>query len=196
MFDDHTISAESNNDNMFLTVDMRNLLEKKLASLRHMQRQESIFHILSQMQRRKSTNPVDKVAGLIYMFYSQYIPIYDANQSAEDAWTELVYRTKKGGDKCYGLRIDSCTVKGLGDKSPVIPRRGELHFNSGLKKHTFKIVACHAYLIPDGKYTLVGTSKHSATMEGVIWVVGKTEGLGKKFRKVSGVVWPINGDEA
>ncbi|KAK0490156.1 hypothetical protein EDD18DRAFT_1187224 [Armillaria luteobubalina] len=233
MMDDQPISAESNNDNMFLTVDMRNLLEKKLASLRQMQRQESIFYILSQMQRRKSTKPVDKVAGLIYLFYSQYIPIYDANQSAEDAWTELVsvtqdvfradlfflypgpgngnkfwhpsweqvmtetlpkssldkglytikvHRTKKGGDKYYGLRIDSCTVEGLGVESS---RRGELHLNSGLKKHTFKIVACHAYLIPDGKYTLIGTSKHSSTMEGVIWVVGKLEVLGKKFRKVS-----------
>ncbi|PBK90906.1 hypothetical protein ARMGADRAFT_994892 [Armillaria gallica] len=70
------------------------LLEKKLASLRQMQRQESIFHVLSHMQRRKSTNPVDKVAGLIYLFYSQYIPIYDANQSAEDAWTELVSVTQ------------------------------------------------------------------------------------------------------
>ncbi|SJK99160.1 uncharacterized protein ARMOST_02448 [Armillaria ostoyae] len=235
IIDDRPISAESNNDDMFLTVDMRKLLEKKLASLRQMQRQESIFHILSQMQRRKSTNPVDKVAGLIYLFYSQYIPIYDANQSAEDAWTELVsvtqdwfradlfflypgpgngkkfwhpsweqvmtkmlpksslnkdlytikvFRTKEDGDKYYGLRIGSCTVKGLGViSSPAMPRRGELH----LKNYTFNIVAYHAYPIPDGNYTLVGTAKHGSTMEGVIWVVGKTDRLRipKKFRKVS-----------
>ncbi|KAK0193165.1 hypothetical protein F5146DRAFT_1192674, partial [Armillaria mellea] len=234
--DDHRISVESNSDDVFLTVDMRKLLEKKLVSLRQMKEQGSVFHILSQMQRRKSTNPVDKVAGLIYLFCSQYIPTYDADQSAEDAWTELIGitqdrfradllfsyprpgdgnkfwhpswvqvmtemlpksslnkelytpkidRKKKGGDKYYGLRIDSCTVEGFGAKSPVIPQRGELHVNAGLKKHTFKIVAYHAYLIPDGKYTLIGTSKQSSTMEGVIWVVGKIEVLGKKFKKVS-----------
>ncbi len=234
IIDDQPTSAESNSD-MFLTVDMQKLLEKKLASLRQMQRHESIFHVLSHMQSRKSTNPVDKVAGLIYLFYSQYIPIYDANQSAEVAWTELVsvtqdwYRadlffqypgpgngnkfwhpsweqvmteilpksslnkdlysikvfwTREDGDKYYGLRIGSCTVEGLGPiSSPAMPRHGKLH----LKNHTFNIVAYHTYLIPDGKYTLIGTAKHASTMEGVIWVVGKTDRLRipKKFRKVS-----------
>ncbi|KAK0457576.1 uncharacterized protein EV420DRAFT_1309817 [Desarmillaria tabescens] len=231
--------ARKLSDDGFMTGHMQKLFEKKLASLRQMRREESIFRILSQMQKRKSTNPVDKVAGLVYLFYSQYIPIYDADQSEEDAWTELVSiaqdwfradlfflypepgngkkfwhpsweqvmtevlpksslnkvlynikinRTKKGGDKYLGLRIDSCRVRGLVDEpSPEIPRCGKLDITSHLgRKHTFDVVANHAYPIPDGKYTLIGTAKHGSTMEGVIWVVGKEDGVRKKkFRKVS-----------
>ncbi|KAK0478003.1 hypothetical protein EDD18DRAFT_1365147 [Armillaria luteobubalina] len=38
------------------------------------------------------SNPVDSVAGLVYLLYSQNVPtiIYDADQSEEHVWTELV----------------------------------------------------------------------------------------------------------
>ncbi|KAK0457546.1 uncharacterized protein EV420DRAFT_502406 [Desarmillaria tabescens] len=92
--DDTPVATEPCYDDRFMAVDIRDLFEKKLASLRQMHREESIFSLLSQMQKRKSTYPVDEVAGLVYFFYSQYIPIYDADQSQEDAWTELVSVTQ------------------------------------------------------------------------------------------------------
>ncbi len=37
-----------------------------------------------------STNPVDRVAGLSYLLWTDELPAYHAAQSAEDAWTALV----------------------------------------------------------------------------------------------------------
>ncbi len=45
---------------------------------------------LSEMQKRVSTNPVDKVAGLAYLLRSDRIPAYYEALSEEDAWTALV----------------------------------------------------------------------------------------------------------
>ncbi|KAK0472427.1 hypothetical protein EDD18DRAFT_1301953 [Armillaria luteobubalina] len=50
----------------------------------------TVFDFLSQMKNRVSTNPMDRVAGLIYLLRPKYIPIYDAAQSQEDAWVALV----------------------------------------------------------------------------------------------------------
>ncbi|KAK0483099.1 hypothetical protein EDD18DRAFT_1362072 [Armillaria luteobubalina] len=69
--------------------------ETDLASLREM-RMQAIFHAfgrpsaLSEMQKRVSTNPVDKVAGLAYLLQSDRIPAYYEARSEEDAWTALV----------------------------------------------------------------------------------------------------------
>ncbi|KAK0190238.1 hypothetical protein F5146DRAFT_546440 [Armillaria mellea] len=49
-----------------------------------------VDNVLSQMQKRVSTNPVDRVAGLVYPLYPEYIPTYDAEQSEESAWVALV----------------------------------------------------------------------------------------------------------
>ncbi|SJL18495.1 uncharacterized protein ARMOST_22085 [Armillaria ostoyae] len=49
-----------------------------------------VQNALSQMQKRVSTNPTDRVAGLAYLFYMKYIPTYDAEQSEESAWVALV----------------------------------------------------------------------------------------------------------
>ncbi|SJL16915.1 uncharacterized protein ARMOST_20447 [Armillaria ostoyae] len=46
--------------------------------------------VASGSRMRKSTKPVDKITGLVCLFDSKHIPIYDASQSEEDAWTELV----------------------------------------------------------------------------------------------------------
>ncbi|KAK0226542.1 hypothetical protein IW262DRAFT_1294719 [Armillaria fumosa] len=69
--------------------------ETDLESLRAMRRQ-ALYHAfgrpsaLSEMQKRVSTNPVDKVAGLAYLLRSDRIPAYYEARSEEDAWTALV----------------------------------------------------------------------------------------------------------
>ncbi|KAK0506557.1 hypothetical protein EDD18DRAFT_1342948 [Armillaria luteobubalina] len=45
---------------------------------------------LSAMQHRKSTYPIDKIAGLAYSLWTTAIPAYYESQSLEDAWTALV----------------------------------------------------------------------------------------------------------
>ncbi len=50
-----------------------------------------MFMTLSEMQRRVSTSPVDRVAGLAYLLGSTNgIPAYYETQSEEDAWTSLL----------------------------------------------------------------------------------------------------------
>lgn len=49
-----------------------------------------MFDVLSQMQKRVSTNAVGKVAGLAFSLGSQMIPAYYESQSLEDAWIALV----------------------------------------------------------------------------------------------------------
>ncbi|KAK0186091.1 hypothetical protein F5146DRAFT_1069195 [Armillaria mellea] len=49
-----------------------------------------IFAALADMQKRVSTNPVDKVAGLTFRLGSTSIPLYYESASLEDAWTALV----------------------------------------------------------------------------------------------------------
>ncbi|PBK94086.1 hypothetical protein ARMGADRAFT_1164882 [Armillaria gallica] len=74
-----------------------------------------VENTLSQMQKRVSTNPTDRVAGLAYLLYTKYIPAYDAEQSEESAWIALVnailgdsrlnllfcYPEPGNGDKCW-----------------------------------------------------------------------------------------------
>lgn len=64
-------------------------MEKELSSLQNMY--GNVLGVLSEMQKRVSTNPVDKVAGLTYLLWSSGgIPAYHEMQSEEDAWTALV----------------------------------------------------------------------------------------------------------
>ncbi|SJL04981.1 uncharacterized protein ARMOST_08352 [Armillaria ostoyae] len=49
-----------------------------------------MFEVLSEMQNRVSSNPVDKVAGLTIPLMSTMIPAYHESESLEDAWTALV----------------------------------------------------------------------------------------------------------
>ncbi len=55
-----------------------------------MPQQNGIFDILSEMRDRVSTKPLDKVAGLVYLLRTHFIPIYDAGQLEEDAWEVLI----------------------------------------------------------------------------------------------------------
>lgn len=65
------------------------ILDTQLAPLQKMRRTGFVFDILSKMQTRRSTKPVHRVAGLVYLFYSEYIPVYQPDQDLEDAWTTL-----------------------------------------------------------------------------------------------------------
>ncbi|SJL08918.1 uncharacterized protein ARMOST_12292 [Armillaria ostoyae] len=49
-----------------------------------------IFAVLADMQKRVSTNPVDKVAGLAFRLQPHTIPAYHESETLEDAWTVLV----------------------------------------------------------------------------------------------------------
>ncbi|SJL13336.1 uncharacterized protein ARMOST_16776 [Armillaria ostoyae] len=62
------------------------------------------------------------------------------------------------------------------------PRQGELVFKDPTgSHHTFKIVADHAYPIPDGTYTLLGYNVYASSHD---WVVGRLR-EDKKFEKLS-----------
>ncbi|PBK64831.1 hypothetical protein ARMSODRAFT_852274, partial [Armillaria solidipes] len=49
-----------------------------------------IFAALADMQKRVSTNPVDRVAGLAFPLRVRKIPAYYESETLEDAWTALV----------------------------------------------------------------------------------------------------------
>ncbi|PBK64861.1 hypothetical protein ARMSODRAFT_853538, partial [Armillaria solidipes] len=49
-----------------------------------------IFAALADMQKRVSTNPVDRVAGLAFPLLPCTIPAYHESETLEDAWTALV----------------------------------------------------------------------------------------------------------
>ncbi|KAK0438762.1 hypothetical protein EV421DRAFT_938706 [Armillaria borealis] len=49
-----------------------------------------IFAALADMQKRVSTNPVDRVAGLAFPLRVSMIPAYYESETLEDAWTALV----------------------------------------------------------------------------------------------------------
>ncbi|KAK0190226.1 hypothetical protein F5146DRAFT_1043360 [Armillaria mellea] len=183
--------------------EVRRRFDGQLATLRKMIRSKIILDLVSEMQTRVSTKPLDKVAGLAYLLKTNHIPIYDAGQSAADAWEDLmdiaqpelraqlffypepgygrkfwqpsweqimtkktiahcfgscktqVQREGQDGDYHCGRRIHSCNVWGLSEipKEPK-PRQGQLIVKD--VSHTFKIMADHAYPIPDGSYTLIG----------------------------------------
>ncbi|KAK0230076.1 hypothetical protein IW262DRAFT_376973 [Armillaria fumosa] len=83
------IGGETGNNDMMEEV-IRGRFNKELQVLQKMQRNNSVLDILSQMRNRVSTNPVDRVAGLAYLFDSTSIPMYDADQSEEGAWVALM----------------------------------------------------------------------------------------------------------
>ncbi|KAK0211926.1 hypothetical protein IW262DRAFT_341734 [Armillaria fumosa] len=48
------------------------------------------FAMMTHMQKRVSTNPVDRVAGLAFPLLTHTIPAYHESETLEDAWTALV----------------------------------------------------------------------------------------------------------
>ncbi|KAK0234744.1 hypothetical protein EDD85DRAFT_845177 [Armillaria nabsnona] len=72
-----------------LNPDAQTAFEKQLSSIQNMDH-FSIYAVLSEMQKRVSVNPVDRVAGLSYLLRTDTIPTYYAAQSDEDAWSAQV----------------------------------------------------------------------------------------------------------
>ncbi len=81
-------------DDRFMEKGMRTRIMNQLSLLEEGvgvgSMQTPVFTVLSEMQKRVSTNPVDRVAGLSYLLWTDELPAYHAAQSAEDAWTALV----------------------------------------------------------------------------------------------------------
>ncbi len=86
-----TIGGDTGDDR-FIEKEMRTTVENRLASLERGIRglDMPVFTALSEMQKRVSTNPVDRVAGLSYLLRTREIPAYYAAQSEEKSWMELV----------------------------------------------------------------------------------------------------------
>ncbi len=85
------IGGQTGNDVMEQAIQTR--FDKQLTSLRKIRwAYASIItiDILSEMQNRVSAKPLDRVAGLVYLLQLDFIPIYEAEQSPEDAWEILV----------------------------------------------------------------------------------------------------------
>ncbi|KAK0244125.1 hypothetical protein EDD85DRAFT_187059 [Armillaria nabsnona] len=68
-----------------------------------------VFEALQSMQKRVSTNQVDKVAGLAFLMASSSIPVYHESESLEDAWTALVNSMDRG---CRGELFFLCPEPG------------------------------------------------------------------------------------
>ncbi len=86
-----TIGGDTGDDR-FIKKEIRTMVETRL-SLLEMGVGEFImpmFLALSEMRKRVSTNPLDRVAGLSYLVSTHGIPAYYATQSEEDAWNALV----------------------------------------------------------------------------------------------------------
>ncbi len=70
--------------------DLQARFGKTLSSLRYNTYGPLVYDVLSEMQKRVSTHPTDKVAGMAYLLASGSIPVYYGKQSEEDAWAALV----------------------------------------------------------------------------------------------------------
>ncbi|KAK0430969.1 hypothetical protein EV421DRAFT_2041518 [Armillaria borealis] len=68
--------------------EIRERVEKELSAAKNVR--INVLRVLSEMQKRVSTNLVDKVAGMTYPLLSLDIPAYYEAQTEEDAWTALV----------------------------------------------------------------------------------------------------------
>ncbi len=89
---DGPMQAEPIDNNGNYETDVLTRFHKQLKSL-HTGR--NIFTVLTAMQDRVSTNPVDRVAGLALPMGPRAIPAYYESKSLEDAWTALVDTTHR-----------------------------------------------------------------------------------------------------
>ncbi|SJL06505.1 uncharacterized protein ARMOST_09844 [Armillaria ostoyae] len=138
--------------------EVQGKFDEQLVLLREIRQWDMTLEILSEMQNRVSTKPLDKVAGLAYVLRVDPIPIYDPRQLEANAWEVLVdamlpgkhaellfyyphgprsdwlpeevSRTKDpDADWCCGYRIESGDVRGLAEvPKEGKPRLGELVF--------------------------------------------------------------------
>ncbi len=68
--------------------EVRERVEKELSAAKNVR--INVLRVLSEMQKRVSTNLVDRVAGMTYPLLSLDIPAYYEAQTEEDAWAALV----------------------------------------------------------------------------------------------------------
>ncbi len=87
---DGPMQAEPIDNNGNYETDVLTRFHKQLKSLHT---GKDIFSVLTAMQDRVSTNPVDRVAGLAMPMVPRAIPAYYESKSLEDAWTALVDTT-------------------------------------------------------------------------------------------------------
>ncbi|KAK0216355.1 hypothetical protein IW262DRAFT_1439626 [Armillaria fumosa] len=231
----------------------------ELVRLQRIRSQHRVYDVLSQMRKRESTNPVDKVAGMAYLLHSDSIPAYYGTQSEEDAWSSLVdvaahqcqwdllflYPEPGDGTKTWrpswrqamsgtlpwreqrhlnlqigcwdqdgktdantyhnGYLVESAVVRGLSEErhyestTPIItemggpglrPRVGQLVVKDNIGKEcSFEITASHWYPIPNGPYTLLGSTTKTSS---IFWVVGHRLENGK-LKKLSVVQMCLDG---
>ncbi|KAK0431817.1 hypothetical protein EV421DRAFT_2024342 [Armillaria borealis] len=90
----HMIIGGDTGDDIFTEKEMRTRVENRLSLLEQgvggAGPGTPVFSALSEMQKRVSTNNVDRVAGLSYLLQTEEIPAYYAAQSEEEAWNVLV----------------------------------------------------------------------------------------------------------
>ncbi len=87
---DGPMQAEPIDNNGNYETDVLTRFHKQLKSLHT---RGDIFSVLTAMQDRVSTNPVDRVAGLALPMEPRAIPAYYESKSLEDAWSALVNTT-------------------------------------------------------------------------------------------------------
>ncbi|KAK0439954.1 uncharacterized protein EV420DRAFT_1733408 [Desarmillaria tabescens] len=117
--------------------------------------------------------------------WNQVMAMEDLPKSCSILESGVLGTGDAGADCCEGPCIKLAEVLGLATASNKLKhRRGELVVkDSNGTPHTFKIVADHAYPIPDGSYSFIGnpTSAYEVPEH---WVVGRQRYDGK-FEKVS-----------
>ncbi|KAK0430966.1 hypothetical protein EV421DRAFT_2024796 [Armillaria borealis] len=78
-------------DDYAMAEEVRAEFDQKLLFLEIIgDRMADVFTALSYMRHRVCTNPIDKIAGMVYLLSMSSIPAYYEMQSIEDAWTALV----------------------------------------------------------------------------------------------------------
>ncbi|KAK0467644.1 hypothetical protein IW261DRAFT_1679949 [Armillaria novae-zelandiae] len=226
--EDYIISGDCGDDIMEESVGRR--FNKQLKSLHKWHS----LALVSEMQHRVSTKPLDKVAGLAYLLRTDSIPIYNPHQSPADTWEVLMealesdiclalllyYHEPGDGRKCWrpsweqamrskimvpcstvlpgrldstddpdtdryiGYRMEMAYLHGFKEvKMEAPPQQGELALKDAFPvPRTVKVMADHAFSIPDGFYTLLGNMGWYYYMHCLI--VGRLRDDGK-FEKLS-----------
>ncbi len=78
------------NGNRSMGKEIQQRLAAQLESLQQMWTKNLVVDMLLEMEKRVSTKPMDRVAGLAYLLKPTHIPIYHVEQSEESAWGALV----------------------------------------------------------------------------------------------------------
>ncbi|SJL16316.1 uncharacterized protein ARMOST_19836 [Armillaria ostoyae] len=76
--------------------------KEKLSSLQDI-RDGHVYDVLSEMQKRVSTYPVDKIAGMAYIMGSMSIPAYYRKQPEDDTWIALMDVVASCGQQSWHL---------------------------------------------------------------------------------------------